>query len=137
MPGGIEPRCTLLTSTSDRGRGNRRRMPNRKPPGLPVEHCVMKGKERMPELPEVETIRRDLQGEVVGRKIKNVEVRNGSTVRRHPSAKHFRARLDRGGATARRSSPCLWEWFLFRPLLSAAAPPFPIWRIWDLTRSKT
>src|ERR1039458_3282208 len=69
-------------------------MPNRKPPGLPVEHCVMKGKERMPELPEVETIRRDLQGEVVGRKIKNVEVRNGRTVRRHPSAKHFRARLE-------------------------------------------
>ncbi|MGC8463737.1 MAG: bifunctional DNA-formamidopyrimidine glycosylase/DNA-(apurinic or apyrimidinic site) lyase [Acidimicrobiales bacterium] len=48
----------------------------------------------MPELPEVETIRRDLQGEVVGRKIKSVEVRNGRTVRRHPSAKHFRARLE-------------------------------------------
>ncbi|MGH9097381.1 MAG: DNA-formamidopyrimidine glycosylase family protein, partial [Acidimicrobiales bacterium] len=48
----------------------------------------------MPELPEVETIRRDLQGEVVGRKIKAVEVRNGRTVRRHPSAKHFRARLE-------------------------------------------
>ncbi len=46
----------------------------------------------MPELPEVETIRRDLQGEVVGRKIKSVEVRNGRTVRRHPSAKQFRAR---------------------------------------------
>ncbi len=51
----------------------------------------------MPELPEVETIRRDLQGEVVGRKIKSVEVRNGRTVRRHPSAKHFRALLE--GAT--------------------------------------
>ena len=48
----------------------------------------------MPELPEVETIRRDLQGEVVGRKIKSVEVRNGRTVRRHPSAKNFRARLE-------------------------------------------
>jgi len=48
----------------------------------------------VPELPEVETIRRDLQGEVVGRKIKSVEVRNGRTVRRHPSAKHFRARLE-------------------------------------------
>ena len=48
----------------------------------------------MPELPEVETIRRDLQGEVVGRKIKLVEVRNGRTVRRHPSAKQFRSRLE-------------------------------------------
>lgn len=48
----------------------------------------------MPELPEVETIRRDLQGEIVGRKIKAVDVRNGRTVRRHPSAKQFRARLE-------------------------------------------
>ena len=48
----------------------------------------------MPELPEVETIRRDLQGEVVGRKIKSVEVRNGRTVRRHPSAKQFRSQLE-------------------------------------------
>jgi len=54
----------------------------------------------MPELPEVETIRRDLQGEVVGRKIKSVEVRNGRTVRRHPSAKHFRARLEGHTVTA-------------------------------------
>ena len=48
----------------------------------------------MPELPEVETIRRDLQGEVLGKKIKTVEVRNGRTVRRHPSAKQFRAQLE-------------------------------------------
>jgi formamidopyrimidine-DNA glycosylase len=48
----------------------------------------------MPELPEVETIRRDLQGEVVGRKIKAVDVRNGRTVSRHPSAKQFRAQLE-------------------------------------------
>jgi formamidopyrimidine-DNA glycosylase len=50
--------------------------------------------EGVPELPEVETIRRDLQNEVVGRKIKSVEVRNGRTVRRHPSAKQFRAQLE-------------------------------------------
>ena len=54
----------------------------------------------MPELPEVETIRRDLQGEVVGRKIKAVEVRNGRTVRRHPSAKQFRAQLEGRSITA-------------------------------------
>ncbi len=54
----------------------------------------------MPELPEVETIRRDLQGEVVGKKIKTVEVRNGRTVRRHPSAKHFRALLEGRSITA-------------------------------------
>jgi formamidopyrimidine-DNA glycosylase len=54
----------------------------------------------MPELPEVETIRRDLIGEVVGRKIKSVEVRNGRTVRRHPSAKQFRAQLEGRSITA-------------------------------------
>ena len=48
----------------------------------------------MPELPEVETNRRDLQGEVVGRKIKAVEVRNGRTVRRHSSAKQFRSKVE-------------------------------------------
>ena len=54
----------------------------------------------MPERPEVETIRRDLQGEVVNRKIKSVEVRNGRTVRRHPSAKQFRAQLEGRTITA-------------------------------------
>jgi len=54
----------------------------------------------MPELPEVETIRRDLQGEVVNRKIKAVEVRNGRTVRRHPSAKQFRSQLEGRTITA-------------------------------------
>ena len=54
----------------------------------------------MPELPEVETIRRDLQGEVVNRKIKTVEVRNGRTVGRHSSAKAFRAQLEGRTITA-------------------------------------
>ncbi len=48
----------------------------------------------MPELPEVETLRQDLAKEVVGRKIKTVSVANGRSVRRHPSAKHFRALLE-------------------------------------------
>ena len=48
----------------------------------------------MPELPEVETLRQDLSREVVGKKIKSVAVSNGRSVRRHPSAKHFRALLE-------------------------------------------
>ena len=48
----------------------------------------------MPELPEVETLRQDLSREVVGRKIKAVAVSNGRSVRRHASAKHFRALLE-------------------------------------------
>ena len=48
----------------------------------------------MPELPEVETLRQDLAREVVGRKITAVSVANGRSVRRHPSATHFRALLE-------------------------------------------
>src|SRR5579883_363164 len=48
----------------------------------------------VPELPEVETLRQDLAKEVAGRKIKAVAVANGRSVRRHPSAKHFRALLE-------------------------------------------
>jgi len=48
----------------------------------------------MPELPEVETLRQDLAKEVIGRKIKSVAVSNGRSVRRHQSAKHFRALLE-------------------------------------------
>ena len=47
----------------------------------------------MPELPEVETLRHDLEQEVVGRKIKAVEVRAARVVRRHPSRKAFVERL--------------------------------------------
>jgi formamidopyrimidine-DNA glycosylase len=48
----------------------------------------------MPELPEVETLRQDLVKEVTGRKIKAVAVSNGRSVRRHASAKAFRAPLE-------------------------------------------
>jgi formamidopyrimidine-DNA glycosylase len=48
----------------------------------------------MPELPEVETIRRDLEKEVVGRKIKSVEVTGLRTIRRHGTKKPFVTRLE-------------------------------------------
>jgi formamidopyrimidine-DNA glycosylase len=48
----------------------------------------------VPELPEVETLRLDLAKEVIGKKVKAVVVSNGRSVRRHPSAKHFRALLE-------------------------------------------
>lgn len=47
----------------------------------------------MPELPEVEVIRRDLEKEVIGRKIKKVDVRNTKNgmriIRRHKKRKDF------------------------------------------------
>jgi formamidopyrimidine-DNA glycosylase len=43
----------------------------------------------MPELPEVETIRRDLDKEVVGKRIKSVDVTGLRTIRRHKSKKAF------------------------------------------------
>jgi len=48
----------------------------------------------MPELPEVETIRRDLEKEVVGKRVKSVEVDGDRAVRRHPDHKDFIDRLE-------------------------------------------
>lgn len=48
----------------------------------------------MPELPEVETIRRELEREVVGKRIKGVEVTGLRSVRRHATKKAFTSRLD-------------------------------------------
>src|SRR5579885_2930597 len=48
----------------------------------------------MPELPEVETIRRDLEKEITGRRIKTVEVKGKRSIRRHKTAAEFRARLE-------------------------------------------
>jgi formamidopyrimidine-DNA glycosylase len=47
----------------------------------------------MPELPEVEVVRRDLEREVVGKKIKAVEVDGMRAVRRHHNRKQFINRL--------------------------------------------
>ncbi|HUF32781.1 MAG TPA: bifunctional DNA-formamidopyrimidine glycosylase/DNA-(apurinic or apyrimidinic site) lyase [Acidimicrobiales bacterium] len=48
----------------------------------------------MPELPEVETIRRDLEKEVVGKRVKTVDVSGMRAVRRHPNKKHFAGKLE-------------------------------------------
>jgi len=47
----------------------------------------------VPELPEVETLRHDLDKEVGGRKVKSVEVRVARVVRRHRNRKEFAQRL--------------------------------------------
>ncbi|MBV8386530.1 MAG: bifunctional DNA-formamidopyrimidine glycosylase/DNA-(apurinic or apyrimidinic site) lyase [Acidimicrobiia bacterium] len=48
----------------------------------------------MPELPEVETLKRDLEKEVVGKRIKQVDVSGMRSIRRHPNKKHFAAKLE-------------------------------------------
>jgi formamidopyrimidine-DNA glycosylase len=64
----------------------------------------------MPELPEVEVVRRGLSDHVVGRGITAVEVRHPRAVRRHlPGAADFAARLDgRMVTAARRRGKYLW-----------------------------
>jgi formamidopyrimidine-DNA glycosylase len=47
----------------------------------------------MPELPEVEVVRRDLDREIVGKKIKAVDVDGMRAVRRHHNRKQFISRL--------------------------------------------
>jgi formamidopyrimidine-DNA glycosylase len=48
----------------------------------------------MPELPEVEVLRRDLEKEVVGKKIKTVEVAGLRSIRRHKQKKEFIVALE-------------------------------------------
>jgi formamidopyrimidine-DNA glycosylase len=63
----------------------------------------------VPELPEVETLRQDLDKEVGGRKVKAVEVRAAKVVRRHRNRKEFADRLvgRKLGTTARLGSMLL------------------------------
>lgn len=53
----------------------------------------------MMELPEVETIRRDLEREVVGKRVKAVEVEVAKTVSRSGNRKKFAGRLDKAKFT--------------------------------------
>jgi formamidopyrimidine-DNA glycosylase len=48
----------------------------------------------MPELPEVETIRRDLEKEVAGKRIKSVDVSGLRSIRRHKTKRQFISRLE-------------------------------------------
>ncbi len=48
----------------------------------------------MPELPEVETIKRDLEREIVGKRIRQVDVTGMRSIRRHPNKKHFISKLE-------------------------------------------
>jgi formamidopyrimidine-DNA glycosylase len=48
----------------------------------------------MPELPEVETIRRDLEREVVGKRVKAVEATGLRSIRRHKSKRDFIGKLE-------------------------------------------
>ena len=52
----------------------------------------------MPELPEIEVLRRDLEKEVVGRRFKDIEVRSGTNsmkvIRRHGRRKEFQDLLE-------------------------------------------
>ena len=47
----------------------------------------------MPELPEVEVVRKDLERDVVGKKIKEADVRLPRIIRRHKQKKDFTSRL--------------------------------------------
>ncbi len=86
--GSTWPRSSSAGPVGVPARDAPRRTPNRRPHERPGKALPV------PELPEVETLRQDLSREVVGRKIKAVAVSNGRSVRRHASAKHFRALLE-------------------------------------------
>lgn len=54
----------------------------------------------MPELPEVETIRRELERDVVGKRIKTVAAPGARSIRRHTNKKQFISRLEGAKITA-------------------------------------
>jgi formamidopyrimidine-DNA glycosylase len=54
----------------------------------------------VPELPEVETIRRGLDKEFVGKRIKSVEVTGARSIRRHSAPKEFTSRIEGKKITA-------------------------------------
>src|SRR5688500_2314581 len=64
----------------------------------------------MPELPEVEVVRRGLEAHVVGRRLGSIEVLHPRPVRRHPGGvEDFRAVLEgRQVLAARRRGKYLW-----------------------------
>ena len=73
----LRRRCTSATSATARAKADRRSRPSRPRRGSRGHACRKKRANRgtaMPELPEVEVMRRDLEREVVGKKIKSVEV---------------------------------------------------------------
>ena len=49
---------------------------------------------KMPELPEIETVRRGLERETVGRRVKSAEVSDTKAVRRNGTKKAFESRLE-------------------------------------------
>jgi formamidopyrimidine-DNA glycosylase len=54
----------------------------------------------VPELPEVETLKRDLEKEVSGKRIRQAEVTGMRSIRRHPNKKHFIGKLEGRKITA-------------------------------------
>jgi formamidopyrimidine-DNA glycosylase len=65
----------------------------------------------VPELPEVETIRRDLEREFSGRRIESVAVTGARSIRRHASSEEFIGRLEgiEVGAVVRRGKYLLMK----------------------------
>ena len=76
-------------------------------PGHPGR--VWTGARPVPELPEVETIRRDIDKEFVSKRIRKVEVTGARSVRRHDNPQEFVARVEgrtmTGDPTAREVPP--------------------------------
>ena len=56
----------------------------------------------MPELPEVETVRRDLGRRSSTRRIKTVEVKGKRSIRRHKNGSEFETRLEGESVTSMR-----------------------------------
>ena len=89
---GTEPVARGAVATrADRRRSSPTPTPS---PPRPRGRATQRARAEMPELPEVETIRRELEREVVGKRIKTVEVTGTASIRRHTNKKQFITALE-------------------------------------------
>src|ERR1041385_4678533 len=102
-PSASRPRCISAASSSARAAAGRRRKPSKRRRGKPwrVSRHGRPDPPPMPELPEVEVIRRDLETEIVGARIRSVQVRHTKNamrvIRRHRTRRELEEPLT--GAT--------------------------------------
>src|SRR5215471_16026318 len=87
--------CTSASTCTDRAKATRKSRPNRPRRGSHGRDST-KRRSRSGEtaMPEVEVMRRDLDKEIVGKKIKSVEVTGTRSVRRHRNRKEFIGSLE-------------------------------------------
>ena len=84
----------------------------------------------MPELPEVEVVRRGLERHVVGRTIRSVEVLHPRAIRRHVAGRDDFEAAARGMAITAALRRGKYLWLPLAPEQAAPSPRMHCWPTW-------